>query len=94
MRLNQSSILLLNEPLLIKDQHMNIIDHFKYLGSYIGSTKCDFLFRIGLAWAAIAKVKSIKITEGQTKLQDQSYLKQLVSRYYYTVVSSGYLRKH
>ena len=59
MRLNQSSILSQNDPLVIKGQQINIVDDFKYLGSYVGSTEHDVKVRIGFAWAAFAKVKSI-----------------------------------
>ena len=59
MRLNQSSILSPNDPLVIKGQRIKIVDDFKYLGSYVGSTERDVKVRIGLAWPAFAKVKSI-----------------------------------
>ena len=57
MWLKQSSILSLNYLLVIKDQQLN--DDFKYLGSYVVSTEHEVKVRIGLAWAAFAKVKSI-----------------------------------
>ena len=59
MRLNQSSILSPNDPLVIKRQQINIFDDFKYLGSYVGSAGHDVKVRIRLAWAAFAKIKSI-----------------------------------
>ena len=48
-----------NDPLVIKGQQINIVDDFKYLGSYEGSTEHDVKVRIGFAWTAFAKVKSI-----------------------------------
>ena len=59
MKLYQSSILSSNGPLVIKGQQINIVDDLKYLGSYVGSTEHDVKVRIGFAWAAFAKVKSI-----------------------------------
>ena len=59
MQLNQSSIFSPNDPLIIKDNPINIVDDFKYLESYVGSTERDAYVRIGLAWTAFAKVKSI-----------------------------------
>ena len=35
------------------------MSHFKYLGSFVWSTEHDVKVRIGLAWPAFAKVKSI-----------------------------------
>ena len=57
MRLNQSSNLSPADPLTIKGQPINIVEDFKYLGSYVGSTERDVKVRIGLAWAAFAKLK-------------------------------------
>ena len=45
---------------VIKGQNINIIDDFKSLGSYVGSTEHDVW--IGLASTAFAKVKSIFIS--------------------------------
>ena len=45
--------------LTIDNQQIEIVDDFKYLGSYIGSTEHDIKVRIGFAWAAFAKLKSI-----------------------------------
>ena len=59
MRLNQSSNLSTTDPLAIKGQPINIVNDFKYLGSYVRSTERDVKIRIGLAWAAFAKLKSI-----------------------------------
>ena len=59
MRLNQSLILSPNDPLVIEIKPINIVDDFKYPGSYVGSTERDFKVRIALAWAAFAKIKSI-----------------------------------
>ena len=47
------------DHIVINDQPINIVDDFKYLGSYVGSTEHDVKVRIGLAWAAFAKLKSI-----------------------------------
>ena len=70
MRLNQSTNLWPTDPLAIKGQPINIVDDFKYLGSYVGSTERDVKVRIGLAWTAFDKLKSIKVNEDQTQLQD------------------------
>ena len=59
MWLNQSSNLSPTDPLVIKGLPINIVDYFKYLGSYVGSTERDVKVRIGLKWAAFAKLKSI-----------------------------------
>ena len=59
MSLNQSFNLSSTDPLAIKGQPINIVEDFKYLGSYIGSTELDVYVRIGLAWAAFFKLKSI-----------------------------------
>ena len=59
MRQNQSSNLSPNDTLVIKDQSIDIVDGFKSLGSYVGSTERDVKVRIGLAWVAFAKFKSI-----------------------------------
>ena len=59
MRLNQSPIFWPNDPLVIKSNEVNIVDDFKYLGSYVGSTEHDVKVRVELAWVAFAEVKSI-----------------------------------
>ena len=59
MRLNQPSIMLPNNPLVIKGQPINIVDDFKYLGSYVELTEYDVKVRIGLAWAPFSKLKPI-----------------------------------
>ena len=59
MRPNQSFIWSTSHPLVIKDQTFNIVNDFKYLGSYFGSTAHDVRVRIALAWAAFVKIKSI-----------------------------------
>jgi hypothetical protein len=46
-------------PLLINGQPIEIVEDFKYLGSYMASTDKDINARIALAWAAFAKLKSI-----------------------------------
>ena len=57
MRLNQSFNLSPTDPLTIKGQPINIVEDFKYLESYVGSTDRDIKVWIGLAWAAFAKLK-------------------------------------
>ena len=59
MRLIQSYNLSLTDPLTIKGQPINIVEDFKYLGSYVGSTERYVKVRIGLAWEAFDKLKSI-----------------------------------
>jgi hypothetical protein len=51
----------------VDDNHFEVVEDFKYLGSYIGSTEKDVKNRIGLAWAAFAKLKSI-LTSSKTKV--------------------------
>jgi hypothetical protein len=46
-------------PLLIDGQPIAIVNEFKYLGSYMGSTEKDVCFRIGMAWAAFNKLRTI-----------------------------------
>ena len=59
MRLNMPTNLSTVDHLVINDKPINIVDDFKYLGSYVGSTEHDVQVRIGLAWAAFAKLKTI-----------------------------------
>ena len=59
MQLNKPANLPTVDHLVINDQPINIVDDFKYLGSYVGSTEHDVQVRIGLAWTALAKLKSI-----------------------------------
>ena len=61
MRLNQPLISSSPPPppLLIDDQPIKIVDEFKYLGSYMGSTDKDVHNRIALAWVAFTKLKPI-----------------------------------
>ena len=47
------------DHLVINDQTIYIFDDFKYLGLNAGSTEQNVQVRIGLAWAAFAKLKSI-----------------------------------
>jgi hypothetical protein len=58
MRLNQPPISS-QPPLLIDGLPIEIVEEFKYLGSYMGSTEKDIDTRIALAWAAFAKLKLI-----------------------------------
>ena len=61
MRLNQSFILSLIDPLVIKGQQISNVDDFKYL-SYVVSTERDLIVRIALARTAFAKViRSAKV---------------------------------
>jgi hypothetical protein len=46
-------------PLYINNEPIEIVNEFKYLGSYMGSTDKDINSRIALAWAAFAKLKPI-----------------------------------
>ena len=55
----QSPNLSPTDPLFIKSQPINIVNEFKYLGSYVRSTEREVKVRIGLVWAAFAKLKSI-----------------------------------
>ena len=48
-----------NERLVVNGQPIAIVDDFKYLGSYIGSTNKDIEARIGLIWSAFTKLKPI-----------------------------------
>ncbi len=50
----------------VDDNHFEVVEDFKYLGSYIGSTEKDVSNRIGLAWAALAK-----ITQNESATQDE-----------------------
>ena len=65
MRLNQSSNLSPTDPLAIKGQPINIVDDFKYLGSYV-------MLKFGLDSHGqhLPNSVNIKVTEGQTQLQD------------------------
>ena len=59
MRLNQPSDSPPAPKLVIDGEEIAIVDDFKYLGSYVGSTEHDINVRIGLAWTAFAKLKKI-----------------------------------
>ena len=59
MRLNKSANLSNVDHLVINDQLINIVNGFKYLGSYVGSSEHDAQVRIGLASTAFAKLKSM-----------------------------------
>jgi hypothetical protein len=57
----------LNQPvptanLTIDGQQIAIVEEFKYLGAYMASSEKDIKVRIGLAWSAFAKIKSILIS--------------------------------
>jgi exonuclease III len=66
MRLNQPE----GAPapnLVIDGEEIAIVEDFKYLGSYVKSTEHDIEVRIGLAWGAFAKLKTI-LRSPMTKL--------------------------
>ena len=60
MRLYKPTNLLIFDHLVINDQPINKVDDFKYLRSYFGFTENNVQIRIDLAWAAFAKLKSIR----------------------------------
>ena len=43
----------------LKDQNIKVVEDFKYLGSYIGSTEHDVNILIAKAWAALNSMKTI-----------------------------------
>ena len=47
------------EPTTVGDEQIEIVQEFKYLGSYMCSTDRDIQTRTGLAWAAFNKLKPI-----------------------------------
>ena len=56
----------LNQPkdanitkLVVDGQEIAVVDDFKYLGSYVGSTEKDVNTRIALAWVAFARLKPL-----------------------------------
>lgn len=59
MRLNIQKDATPAPALKIDDQEVAIVNDFKYLGAYVGSTNKDVNVRIGLAWVAFHKLKSI-----------------------------------
>ena len=75
MRLNRLSIMSTNAPLVIKDQQINIVNDFKCIGSYVGSTERNVKVRIRLAWAAFKKLKSI-LKPSKAKLYFKIGIKQ------------------
>ena len=42
----------------LKDQNIKVVEDFKYLGSYIGSTDHDVNILIAIAWAALNRKSS------------------------------------
>ena len=62
MRLNQSSTLSFTDLLAIEGQPINIVDDFKYLVSYVGSTQRDVKFRTRMGSFCQTQV-NIKVTE-------------------------------
>ena len=69
MRLNQPATSPPPPPLLIDGQPIEIVDEFKYLGSFMGSTDKDVANRIGLAWAAFNKLKRILARSGKPSVK-------------------------
>ena len=59
MRLNIPEDAVPAPALTINGQEVAIVDDFKYLGAYVGSTSKDVNVRIGLAWVAFNKLKTI-----------------------------------
>ena len=67
--------MILNQPenpattanLVLNNKNIEIVEDFKYLGSYVGSTDHDVHTRIGLAWAAYRKLDKI-FSSKKTKL--------------------------
>ena len=56
----------LNQPkdanikkLVVDGQEIVVVDDFKYLGSYVGSTEKDVNTRIALAWVAFARLNPL-----------------------------------
>jgi hypothetical protein len=46
-------------PLTIDGQNIEVVEDFKYLGSFIASSEKDIKARIGLGWAAFNKLRTI-----------------------------------
>ena len=59
MRLNQPDGAAQVNPLTIDGQDIAIVDDFKYLGSHMASSEKDVNTRIGLAWGAFNKLRTI-----------------------------------
>lgn len=59
MRLNQPIGAGQTAPLHIDGQDIAIVDDFKYLGSYMASSERDINKRIGVAWGAFNKLRSV-----------------------------------
>ena len=59
MRLNPSNDAPQPAPLQIDGQDIAVVDDFKYLGSHMESSERDINVRIGLAWGAFNKLKSV-----------------------------------
>ena len=76
-------------PFTIKGQIINKVKGFKYLESYVGSTDRDVNVRIGLAWAAFAKLKSILRSPKVELTSRLVYLKRHVSQNCSTAAKLG-----
>ena len=60
-----------NDNLVVNGQPIAIVDDFKYLGSYIGSTNKDIEAKIGLTWSAFAKTQTHPdIAQTNSEVQD------------------------
>ena len=66
-RINQPNNAKLS-PLLLNNEEIEVVDDFKYLGSYIGSVENDVQKRIALAWVAYWRLDSI-FTSKSTSIQ-------------------------
>ena len=66
MRLNLPDLAVPPPNLLIDGQKIAIVEDFKYLGAYMASTGKDVQVRIGQAWGAFAKIKSILLSPKPT----------------------------
>ena len=54
-----------NDNLVVNGQSP-LLNNFKYVGSYVGSTNKDIEARIGLTWSAFAKLKPILTSPNST----------------------------
>ena len=82
MRLNKPDNLSTVDHLVFNDQPINIVDDFKYLGSYVGPIEHDVQVWIGRAWAPLSKLKSIQRSPKPKLNLKIHILKQHASRYF------------
>ena len=59
MRRNMANTSSPSPPLQMDGEPIEIVDEFKYLGSYMGSTEKDVKMCIALAWEAFAKLEPV-----------------------------------